>query len=264
MLELLNGLVLIPSLGIQIEPKTALLAFHMACLVLGVGAATLLGFRVARLFIFNRVIEVEDFAIISYVSKIVALGLLLTWISGGLYLAHVYAANPLIVEDPTVFVMVGIICVLTVNAALIHAVVIPQVRRNVHSTLFARTYMEKCVVFLVSGSVSVVSWYFPILLGAAKEMNSAVSFGQSVILYLAPALLALLLISSAKLAVLSWTKRTSALERLGATCAPLAALRSGQPNTRLVVAHSEPYLRMPHHFHSELPKPAVALTRRSA
>ena len=218
MLELMNGLVFIPSLGIQIEPKTVLLTFHIVCLVLGIGAATLLGLLVAKLYIFNRVIEVSDFAIISHVSKIVALGLLLTWISGGLYLAHIYAANPLVLENPQFLVTVCIIGVLTVNGAFIHTVVIPHIRRNVHSTLFARTYMEKRVLFLVSGSVSVVSWYFPILLGAAKELTFAVPFEQIAFLYLALTLLALLLISGAKLFVMLWTKRTSTPERPGATC----------------------------------------------
>ena len=49
MLELLNGLVLIPSFGIHIEPKTVFLAFHIVCFSLGIGAATLLDILVARM-----------------------------------------------------------------------------------------------------------------------------------------------------------------------------------------------------------------------
>lgn len=264
MLEMLNSLVLVPSFGIQLEPKTAYLAFHIVCFALGIGAATLLDILVARMFIFNRVIEDSDFAIVSYASKVVALGLLLAWISGVLYVGHIYAANPLILENPKFLVKVCIICILTLNGGFIHAVVIPHLKRQVESTLFEGTSMGKRALFLASGSISVVSWYFPVLLGTAKELSFTVPFDQIVMFYLSLALLAFLLISSAKLAAMLWVDRAGTLERLAASCAPLATMCHGKPEPRLVVVRSEPYLRMPGHRGGELPKPVPAPAKRSA
>ncbi len=264
MLELLNGLVLIPSFGIQLEPKTVFLAFHIVCFALGIGSATLLDILVARMFLFNRTIEESGFAIISFASKIVALGLLLSWVSGGLYLNHIVATNAVILENPKFLAKVCVLCVLTLNGVFIHTVVIPHIRRKVQSTMFEGTSMEKRVLFLVSGSISVVSWYFPILLGTAKEMNFTVPFEQIVSFYLVLALLAFLAISSAKLLVLLWANRTRTLERLAASCAPMAALCHGESVAHLVVVRSEPYLRMPSHRDGDLPRPVVVLAKRSA
>ncbi len=262
MLELANTLVLFPTFGIQIEPKTLFLFFHIVCFALGIGAATLLNILVIRTFLFNRVIEDGDFGIISFASKVVALGLLLSWISGGLYLNHVYATNPQILENPKFLVKVCVLCVLTLNGVFIHSAVIPHIKRKVHSTMFEETPMWKRLVFLMSGSVSVVSWYFPVLLGTAKEMNVTMPFHQIFSFYLTLAVLALLLICGAKLAVLLWTERAHMIGRLKATCAPLALRLHGEPRGHLLLAHSEPYLRMPSRDGDELAARVIALTCR--
>ncbi len=122
--------------------------------------------------------------------------------------------------------------------------------------------MWKRLALLMSGSVSVVSWYFPVLLSTAKEMNFTVPFHQIFSFYLTLAVLALLLICGAKLAVLLWTERAHMIGRLKATCAPLALRLHGEPRGHLLLAHSEPYLRMPARDVDELPARVIALTCR--
>ena len=153
--------LLIPLLGVQLEIKTFLLMFHLVAISIGFGSATLLDIWVAKKYLLDKAIGKDDFAIVSYASRIVALGLGLAWISGGLYLLHLQSGGALIVQNPKFLFKVWVVCMLTLNGMFIHTVIIPHMRRRIGVQLFDRTPPRKRALFLISGAISLASWYCP-------------------------------------------------------------------------------------------------------
>jgi hypothetical protein len=153
--------------------KTGLRVVHFCGLVLGVGAATLLDLIIAR-FILMRGISFEHVYVVDFSSKIVTIGLGLLWISGIGFLIHYGVFEPAKLQNPKIWAKIAIVAVLSVNGLLLHYFVLPRIRNQVGKRLLDGLSPSDCSLVLLAGTVSVISWYVPLILGAIPQLNYVV------------------------------------------------------------------------------------------
>ena len=171
--------------------KTGLLLLHLLGLVLGVGTATLLDLFIARSLYSGRFSK-EQFDFVAFSSRLVFAGLFLLWISGLSFLLYYAYENPTGLENPKVWAKISIVAILSLNGLYIHKVVLPELKRNAGVSIFHRTSKVKRSMILASAAVSVVSWYAPLVIGTAKELNFTVSAPAILIAYFVALALAVL------------------------------------------------------------------------
>lgn len=152
---------------------TGLRVVHFCGLVLGVGAATLLDLIIAR-FILMRGISFEHVYVVDFSSKIVTIGLGLLWVSGIGFLIHYGVFEPAKLQNPKIWAKIAIVAVLSVNGLLVHYFVLPRIRNQVGKRLLDGLSPFDCSLVLLAGTVSVVSWYVPLILGAIPQLNYVV------------------------------------------------------------------------------------------
>jgi hypothetical protein len=153
--------------------KTGLRVVHLCGLVLGVGAATLLDLIIAR-FILMRGISNEHVYVVDFSSKIVTIGLVLLWVSGIGFLVHYGFFEPAKLENPKVWAKIAIVVVLSLNGLLVHHFVLPRIRNQVGKRLLDGLSPFECSLVLLAGTVSAISWYVPLILGAIPQLNYVV------------------------------------------------------------------------------------------
>lgn len=153
--------------------RTGLRVVHLCGLVLGVGSATLLDLIIAR-FILMRGISAEHVYIVDFSSKIVTIGLVLLWISGVGFLIHYGIFEPAKLQNPKIWAKIAIVAVLTINGFLVHHFVLPRLRDQVGKRLLDGLSSFDCSLVLLAGTVSVISWYVPMILGAIPQLNYVV------------------------------------------------------------------------------------------
>ena len=150
--------------------KTSLRIIHFCGLVLGVGAATLLDLIIVR-FVMTRTISGEHVHVIEFSSRVVTVGLALLWFSGVGFLIHYGLFDPNKLWNPKIWAKISIVAVLSLNGVLVHHFVLPVIRRQVGSNLFDGLSRRQRSFLLFSGTVSGISWYVPLLLGAIPQLN---------------------------------------------------------------------------------------------
>ena len=153
--------------------RTGLRVVHLCGLVLGVGCATLLDLIIAR-FILMRGISYEHVYVVDFSSKIVTIGLGLLWISGIGFLIHYGVFEPAKLENPKIWAKIAIVAVLSVNGLLVHYFVLPRIRNQVGKRLLDGLSPFDCSLVLLAGTVSAISWYVPLILGAIPQFNYVV------------------------------------------------------------------------------------------
>ena len=153
--------------------RTGLRVVHFCGLVLGVGAATLLDLIIAR-FILMRGISFEHVYVVDFSSKIVTIGLGLLWLSGIGFLIHYGVFEPAKLQNPKIWAKIAIVAVLSVNGLLLHYFVLPRIRNQVGKRLLDGLSPSDCSLMLLAGTVSVISWYVPLILGAIPQLNYVV------------------------------------------------------------------------------------------
>lgn len=153
--------------------RTGLRVVHFCGLVLGVGAATLLDLIIAR-FVLMRGISKEHIHVIDFSSRIVTVGLSLLWISGIGFLIYYGFFDPVKLQNPKIWAKIAIVAVLTINGILVHFFVLPRIRKQVGKRLLDGLSQFHCSLLLLAGTVSVISWYVPLILGAIPQLNFVV------------------------------------------------------------------------------------------
>jgi hypothetical protein len=153
--------------------RTGLRVVHFCGLVLGVGAATLLDLIIAR-FILMRGISYEHVYVVDFSSKIVTIGLGLLWISGIGFLVHYGVFEPAKLQNPKIWAKIAIVAVLSINGLLVHYFVLPRIRNQVGKRLLDGLSPFDCSLVLLAGTVSTISWYVPLILGAIPQLNYVV------------------------------------------------------------------------------------------
>jgi hypothetical protein len=153
--------------------RTALRVVHFCGLVLGVGAATLLDLIIAR-FVLMRGISKDHVHVIEFSSKVVTVGLGLLWISGVGFLIHYGFFEPAKLQNPKIWAKIAIVAVLSINGVLVHHFVLPRIRIQLGKRLLDDLSHSHCSLLLLAGTVSAISWYVPLMLGAIPQLNFVV------------------------------------------------------------------------------------------
>ena len=121
-----------------------------------------------------RGISYEHVYVVDFSSKIVTIGLGLLWISGIGFLVHYGVFEPAKLQNPKIWAKIAIVAVLSINGLLVHYFVLPRIRNQVGKRLLDGLSPFDCSLVLLAGTVSAISWYVPLILGAIPQLNYVV------------------------------------------------------------------------------------------
>ncbi|TIM67503.1 MAG: hypothetical protein E5Y52_11400 [Mesorhizobium sp.] len=152
--------------------RTALRLTHFAGLVLGLGGAVFLDLILCRHR--RTAITAEIVANVEWISRFVAGGLAMLWISGIGFLLLYQATEPDKVQNPKIWAKIIIVAILTLNGLAIHRLVLPFLRERIGSPLLSGLQPTKRTALIACGAISGVSWTIPVVLGAAPQLNFVV------------------------------------------------------------------------------------------
>jgi len=143
---------------------------HTLALALGLGAALLADWVVLRRLVFGIVSQKAAGQLID-LSHAVCAGLVLIWVTGALLVADNALAVPASIMNQKLWAKLAIVTVLTLNALLLHGIVLPRVTSRVGQPLFEWMFDWLPMVSILLGAVSAMSWTFAAYLGVARELN---------------------------------------------------------------------------------------------
>ena len=168
---------------------TVLVLSHILALALGLGSALLADWIVLRKLAFGTVSQKAAGQLID-LSRAVGAGLVLIWITGALLVTDNALNAPASIMNQKVWAKLAIVGTLTLNAVLLHAVVMPMVKRRVGQPLFEAAFDRLAMTSTLLGAVSAVSWVFSAYLGVARELNGRENLVPILVSYLGAVLLA--------------------------------------------------------------------------
>lgn len=168
---------------------TVLVLGHVLALALGLGSALLADWIVLRKLAFGTVSQKAAGQLID-LSHAVCAGLVLIWITGALLVADNALDAPASVMNQKLWAKLAVVTALTLNAVLLHKVVMPMVKRRVGRPLFEAAFDRSPMVSTLLGAISAVSWMFAAYLGVARELNGHANLVPILGSYLAALLLA--------------------------------------------------------------------------
>jgi len=163
--------------------RTVLRLTHFAGLTLGLGGAVFLDLTLGRLA--RAGLTQEHVDAVHWVSRFVALGLALLWLSGLGFLVLYQLADPQKLANPKIYAKMTIVAILTANGVAIHLTVLPRLRRRIGLPLLKDLRPRLRLLFALTSAVSLVSWTVPVVLGAAPQLNFVVPFQTILAIYAA-------------------------------------------------------------------------------
>lgn len=153
--------------------KTMLVIAHVLGVTFGVGGVAILDAYMLR-YIRGAAITPSGLDMIRFISVFVKVGLVAVWASGIAIIGFAPDGAASILANPKVQAKLVIVVVLTLNALAIETVALPLVARNLGTGLFAGVGQMHRTLLLASAAVSSASWFFPLVLGLARELNHVV------------------------------------------------------------------------------------------
>ncbi|MBC7799159.1 MAG: hypothetical protein H7Z10_00935 [Gemmatimonadaceae bacterium] len=165
------------------DPITPLLVLHCFGLALGLGGATILDVILLRSL--RHTVEAANIRLFETIASLVSMALALLWLSGLGFLAIYAWRSPAMLENPKLWAKIVVVGILTANGAVLHAKILPILRAQAGRTVFDGLPPRTRVWMLTAGAVSVVSWYYPFLLGIVRELNFAASVATFLLAYAA-------------------------------------------------------------------------------
>ncbi len=153
-----------------VETLTLLKTAHLLALAAALGPALATDALLVRRGVF-RPITALTIEMTRFLSKVVLVGLVAVWATGILLALEVYQGKPEFLTNEKFWVKVFIVGVLSLNGLIIHKVVLPLVASQQGHRLFDGLEVSRRLALAAAGGVSFVSWMFPLLLGAAKELS---------------------------------------------------------------------------------------------
>lgn len=149
---------------------TLLKITHLVGLIMGLGGAILADYTI---FTRGVIRPVSPYTIhqTEFLSHIVLAGLTILWISGCALIWINLVDHPQYLTNQKLWAKIAIVVVLTFNGVFVHKYVLPILRRSIGYRLFADMPRRYIGVLALLGSISVVSWSVPFVLGKASELN---------------------------------------------------------------------------------------------
>ena len=144
--------------------------FHLLGLVMGFGGAVLLD---GTIFMRGVIRPVSQYTIhqAEVLSRIVTWGLVLLWTTGiGLIWLNLLE-KPEYLTNQKLWAKIIIVMILTLNGMFIHHKVMPLLKQRLGQRLFVSVSRVQIATLTLIGSISLVSWTMPFVLGKASELN---------------------------------------------------------------------------------------------
>ncbi len=167
---------------------TILVLGHILALALGLGSALLADWIVLRKLAFGTVSQKAAQQLID-LSHAVCAGLVLIWITGALLVTDSALDAPASVMNQKLWAKLAVVTALTMNAVLLHRIVMPMVKRRIGQPLFEAVFDRRPMASTLLGAISVVSWVFSAYLGVARELNGQANLVPILVSYLGALLL---------------------------------------------------------------------------
>jgi len=160
----------------------------MLALALGLGAALLADWVVLRKLTFG-IVSQKAAGQLDDLSHAVSAGLALIWVTGALLVADNALDAPASIMNQKLWAKLVIVTVLTLNAVLLHRMVLPRATSRIGQPLFETRFDRVSLVSVLLGAISAVSWMFAAYLGVARELNGKANLVPILGDYLAAVLL---------------------------------------------------------------------------
>lgn len=154
--------------------KTFLIMVHLFGLTLGVGGATVIDAVFFRLIFRGIAVKRTHVNFVVLISKLVTFALVMLWISGIGFEIQYWYISPELIPNPKVFAKVTVVTILTINGIVLHSYVLPMFFQSIGRPLLDDLRSKRQIWMVVTGIVSMLSWYTPFLLGVAREWSMVV------------------------------------------------------------------------------------------
>ncbi len=154
----------------MIRFHTLLVLGHLMALSLGLGAALLADWVVLRKLT-SGIVSPRAARQLIDLSHAVTAGLVLIWVTGALLMADSAWDAPASITNQKLWAKLVIVAILTLNALLLHGLVLPRVVSRVGQPLFETSFGGLSLISTWFGAVSAVSWTSAAYLGLARELN---------------------------------------------------------------------------------------------
>lgn len=173
-----------------LNARNGFLVLHLVGLCLGLGGTFVLDSLLLQWILWRR--PSPGFApIFRTLSHTVLIGLLLLWISGLGFLALYALGDPDKLLNPKIHVKVAVVCILSLNGAVLHRWILPLVQSQSSDGPFLAGHGPLAAYFvLLTGAISATSWITAFLLGVLRELNGRAGFAEIVPIWFACAALA--------------------------------------------------------------------------
>ena len=166
-----------------LELHTLLLILHLTALAVGLGAALLADWIAVTRLLFGR-LSPRAAAQLQDLSTAVSVGLAMLWCSGLLLVWNNAIRAPATLGNEKLWAKLLIVAALTLNAIVLHKLVLPLVQARVGQALFERHQHGTRALCALIAAVSFTSWVSALYLGAARELNGAVTMFDVLSYYL--------------------------------------------------------------------------------
>lgn len=157
-----------------VQGHTLLVLLHLIAFAVGLGATLVADWIVVTTMMFGT-IEQRRCQQLHDLSTVIAIGMLLLWLTGAVLVVTNAQANPATLYNQKLWAKIVIVIVLTLNAGLLHRVVLPAVCDRAGRAMFDFVWSRMAVLFTTAGTVSATSWLFAAYLGVGRELNGRVS-----------------------------------------------------------------------------------------
>ncbi len=162
---------------------------HLLALALGLGTSIYLDLRILSRF--RRPVSTGLLAEFHRIHRLVFVALGLLWLSG-LALIGVRTGFDLATFSPKLWLKLGVVTLLSLNALLIGLVVMPTLERLEGAPLGALPRFKRCLLAPIA-AVSIFSWLAALALGSSKQLKMS-NWDMLIHLFL-PAFAAIVLIT---------------------------------------------------------------------
>ena len=168
---------------LSINLKSLIIFTHLSGLAFGVGGAWMLDIYILRKM-YKSAVTAENIQIISFVSKLVMIGLALLWLSGIAFLVFYSFMQPELLLNHKIWAKFAVVIALSANGYYLHKLIIPLIENNQGRFLVRALSSSQINRLTFIGCISFISWPFVMLLGTFKSINFSFSFFEIIGSYL--------------------------------------------------------------------------------
>ncbi len=166
-----------------LDLKVAIRFVHGLAFAIGLGGTTVLDLYFLEAAAAGKVITRQHIAALRFIARIIFVAISLLWITGICFLFHYWFYNPEMLANPKVHAKLVIVTILSLNGIFLHVWILKLVEQSVDGTLFHNASMNARRAAVTAAAISAVSWYFPAILGMAREVNFIVHAQDILMMY---------------------------------------------------------------------------------